>query len=49
MVYDGSDTLPAGQSDLMGSMLQDVIQGKDVAGLLNTFQTGVKSAWDGEK
>jgi alpha-glucoside transport system substrate-binding protein len=49
VVYDGSDTLPAGQSDLMGSMLQDVIQGKDVAGLLSSFQTGVKSAWDGEK
>ena len=49
VVYDGSDTLPAGQSDLMGSMLQDVIPGKDVAGLLNTSRPAWKSAWDGEK
>ena len=30
-------------------MLQDVIQGKDLTGLLSTFNTGVKSAWAGEK
>ncbi len=48
VVYDGSDTLPAGAPD-MGAMLQDVIQGKDAAGLLGTFQTGVKGAWDSEK
>ncbi len=48
VVYDGSDTLPAGAPD-MGAMLQDVIQGKDVAGLLGTFNTGVKDAWAGEK
>jgi alpha-glucoside transport system substrate-binding protein len=48
VVYDGSDTLPAGAPD-MGAMLQDVIQGKDTGPLLSTFQTGVKAAWDGEK
>jgi alpha-glucoside transport system substrate-binding protein len=48
VVYDGSDTLPAGAPD-MGAMLQDVIQGKDATSLLSTFQTGVKAAWDGEK
>jgi len=48
VVYDGSDTLPAGAPD-MGAMLQDVIQGKDTTALLNTFNTGVKSAWAGEK
>jgi alpha-glucoside transport system substrate-binding protein len=48
VVYDGSDTLPAGAPD-MGAMLQDVIQGKDLTGLLSTFNTGVKSAWAGEK
>ncbi len=48
VVYDGSDTLPAAAPD-MGAMLQDVIQGKDVAGLLSTFNTGVKAAWAGEK
>jgi alpha-glucoside transport system substrate-binding protein len=48
VVYDGSDTLPAGSPD-MGAMLQDAIQGKDLAGLLGTFNTGVKSAWTDEK
>ncbi|HEX3427358.1 MAG TPA: extracellular solute-binding protein [Candidatus Limnocylindrales bacterium] len=48
VVYDGSDTLPAGAPD-MGAMLQDAIQGKDVAGLLGTFNTGVTAAWAGEK
>ena len=48
MVYDGSDTLPAGAPD-MGAMLQDVVQGKDTASLLKTFNDGVKSAWAGEK
>jgi alpha-glucoside transport system substrate-binding protein len=48
VVYDGSDTLPAGSPD-MGAMLQDAIQGKDLAGLLGTFNTGVKSAWADEK
>src|SRR2546426_5133970 len=43
VVYDGSDTLPAGSPD-MGAMLQDVIQGKDAATLLKTFNDGVKSA-----
>ncbi|HET7029910.1 MAG TPA: extracellular solute-binding protein [Candidatus Limnocylindrales bacterium] len=48
VVYDGSDTLPAGSPD-MGAMLQDVIQGKDAAGLLSTFNTGVQKAWADEK
>ncbi|TMF33804.1 MAG: extracellular solute-binding protein [Chloroflexi bacterium] len=48
VVYDGSDTLPAGAPD-MGAMLQDVVQGKDTASLLKTFNDGVKSAWAGEK
>ncbi len=48
VVYDGSDTLPAGSPD-MGAMLQDAIQGKDLAGLLGTFNTGVQAAWAGEK
>jgi alpha-glucoside transport system substrate-binding protein len=48
VVYDGSDTLPSGSPD-MGAMLQDVIQGKDAAALLKTFNDGVKSAWAGEK
>ncbi len=48
VVYDGSDTLPAGAPD-MGAMLQDAIQGKDLAGLLGTFNTGVQAAWAGEK
>jgi len=48
VVYDGSDTLPAGAPD-MGAMLQDAIQGKDLAGLLGTFNTGVKTAWTDEK
>ena len=48
VVYDGSDTLPAGSPD-MGAMLQDAIQGKDLAGLLGTFNTGVKTAWTDEK
>ena len=48
VVYDGSDTLPAAAPD-MGAMLQNVIQGQDAAGLLKTFNDGVKSAWAGEK
>jgi len=48
VVYDGSDTLPAGAPD-MGAMLQDAIQGKPLAGLLGTFNTGVQSAWADEK
>jgi len=48
VVYDGSDTIPAGAPD-MGAMLQDAIQGKDLAGLLGTFNTGVKAAWADEK
>lgn len=48
VVYDGSDTLPAGAPD-MGAMLQKVIQGQDVTGLLSTFNTGVKQAWADEK
>ncbi len=48
VVYDGSDTLPAGAPD-MGAMLQNAIQGKDIAGLLSTFNDGVKSAWAKEK
>ena len=48
VVYDGSDTLPAGSPD-MGAMLQDAIQGKELAGLLGTFDSGVKSAWADEK
>jgi alpha-glucoside transport system substrate-binding protein len=48
VVYDGSDTLPAGAPD-MGAMLQDAIQGKDLAGLLGTYNTGVKAAWADEK
>jgi len=48
VVYDGSDTLPAGAPD-MGAMLQDAIQGKDLAGLLGTFNTGVTAAWADEK
>jgi alpha-glucoside transport system substrate-binding protein len=48
VVYDGSDTLPAGAPD-MGAMLQKVIQGQDTAGLLSTFNTAVKQAWSDEK
>jgi alpha-glucoside transport system substrate-binding protein len=48
VVYDGSDTLPAGAPD-MGAMLQKVIQGQDATGLLNDFNTGVKKAWTDEK
>lgn len=48
VVYDGSDTLPAGAPD-MGAMLQKVIQGQDVTGLLSTFNDGVKKAWADEK
>jgi alpha-glucoside transport system substrate-binding protein len=48
VVYDGSDTLPASAPD-MGAMLQNVIQGQDIAGLLNTFNSGVKQAWTDEK
>jgi alpha-glucoside transport system substrate-binding protein len=48
VVYDGSDTLPASAPD-MGAMLQNVIQGQDITGLLSTFNTGVKTAWADEK
>ena len=48
VVYDGSDTLPASAPD-MGAMLQNVIQGQDLTGLLSTFNTGVKQAWTDEK
>ena len=48
VVYDGSDTLPAASPD-MGAMLQNAIQGQDLAGLLSTFNDGVKAAWAGEK
>jgi alpha-glucoside transport system substrate-binding protein len=48
VVYDGSDTLPASAPD-MGAMLQNVIQGQDITGLLSTFNTGVKTAWTDEK
>jgi alpha-glucoside transport system substrate-binding protein len=48
VVYDGSDTLPAGAPD-MGAMLQKVIQGQDTAGLLSTYNTAVKQAWSDEK
>jgi alpha-glucoside transport system substrate-binding protein len=48
VVYDGSDTLPAGAPD-MGAMLQDVIQGKDATALLKTFNDGGKNAWASEK
>jgi len=48
VVYDGSDTLPAASPD-MGAMLQNAIQGQDLAGLLKTFNDGVKAAWAGEK
>jgi len=47
VVYDGSDTLPAGPD--MGAMLQNAIQGQDVTGLLSSFNTTVKSAWAKEK
>ena len=48
VVYDGSDTLPAGAPD-MGAMLQDVIQGKDATALVKSFYDGVKNAWASEK
>ncbi len=48
VVYDGSDTLPAGAPD-MGAMLQKVIQGQDATALLATFNDGVKKAWADEK
>jgi alpha-glucoside transport system substrate-binding protein len=48
VVYDGSDTLPAGAPD-MGAMLQKVIQGQDAGSLLSSFNTGVKKAWTDEK
>jgi len=48
VVYDGSDTLPAAAPD-MGAMLQNAIQGQALAGLLSTFNTGVKAAWANEK
>ena len=40
--------LPAGRPD-MGPMLQNVIQGQDVAGLWDASTTGVKTAWADEK
>jgi alpha-glucoside transport system substrate-binding protein len=48
VVYDGSDTLPAGAPD-MGAMLQNAIQGQDVTNLLKQFNDGVKNAWQSEQ
>jgi alpha-glucoside transport system substrate-binding protein len=47
VVYDGSDTLPAGAPD-MGAMLQNAIQGQDATNLLSQFNDGVKNAWQSE-
>jgi len=45
--FDGSDLLPSGSPDL-GALLQSALKGQDLAPLLQTFQTKVKSAWDAE-
>jgi alpha-glucoside transport system substrate-binding protein len=45
--FDGQDLLPAGGPDF-GGMLQSVIKGDDIAGLVGPFQTAQKAAWDAE-
>jgi alpha-glucoside transport system substrate-binding protein len=45
--FDGQDLLPAGGPDF-GGMLQSVIKGDDIAGLVGPFQTAQKTAWEGE-
>jgi alpha-glucoside transport system substrate-binding protein len=45
--FDGSDLLPAGGPNL-GALLQQAIQGNDVAPLLEQFQTEVTTAWENE-
>jgi alpha-glucoside transport system substrate-binding protein len=46
--FDGSDLLPAGGPNL-GALLQQAIQGNDVNGLLEDFQTQVQTAWENEQ
>jgi len=45
--FDGSDLLPAGGPNL-GALLQQAIQGNDVAPLLDQFQGEVTTAWENE-
>jgi alpha-glucoside transport system substrate-binding protein len=45
--YDGQDLLPAGGPDF-GAMLQSVIKGDDIAGLVGPFNTAQKAAWAAE-
>jgi len=45
--FDGSDLLPAGGPNL-GALLQQAIQGNDVAPLLEDFQQQVTDAWGNE-
>ncbi len=45
--FDGQDLLPAGGPDF-GAMLQSVVKGDPIDGLLSTFQTAQKAAWDAE-
>lgn len=45
--FDGSDLLPAGAPDL-GALLQSAIQGQDLAGLLESFESQVATAWANE-
>jgi len=43
--FDGADLLPGGD---LGALLQSALQGEDMAGLLEEFQTTVSSAWETE-
>jgi alpha-glucoside transport system substrate-binding protein len=45
--FDGQDLLPAGGPDF-GAMLQSVVKGDDIDGLLTTFQGQQKAAWENE-
>ena len=45
--FDGQDLLPAGGPDF-GAMLQSVVKGDDIAGLVGTFNTAQKAAWAAE-
>jgi ABC-type glycerol-3-phosphate transport system substrate-binding protein len=45
--FDGSDLLPAGGPNL-GALLQQAIQGQDMNGALEQFQSEVQTAWENE-
>lgn len=46
--FDGSDLLPGTTSDAMGALLQNAIQGQELAPLLQAFDEQVKAAWESE-